>query len=161
MDNSLKDLEGQLKNLVPRAQSESGRESCHAVINDLVATSLATSNQAASRLPSFSTGLAAAVALSFGIGGGWYLRNDAPDSIAENTQEIGGDLAVEFDQLDRESWMVSAESPSVYVSKDGEIREISRETEVTKEVIKHRKSGFVVTIETTDHHLVDSLKNEF
>jgi len=161
MDDSLKDLEGQLEKLVPRAQSESSRESCRALLDELVINSSSVSNETGSSLPNFSTGLAAAVALSFGIGGGWYLSNDSSDSIVENSGDFGGDFAVEFDQLDRESWMVSSEPPGVYVSKRGEIREISRETEVTKEVIKHRKSGFVVTVETTDHHLVDSLKSEF
>ena len=67
----------------------------------------------------------------------------------------------EFDQLDREAWLITQESPRVYVTENGKIREIFREVEVTKEVVKHRKSGVVVTVETTDHHVVDSEKSEF
>ena len=161
MDNSLKDLENQLGNLVPRAQSESGRESCHALLDELVATCSADSAQSSSQIPWLSTGLAAAVALGLGIGGGLYLSNDQPEALASNFEAADEEFSASFDQLNRESWMVTSDYPGVYVSKDGEIREISQETEVTKEVIKHRQSGFVVTVETTDHHLVDSLKNEF
>jgi len=66
-----------------------------------------------------------------------------------------------FEELDRETWMQGDAIPDVYVAKDGEVREIFQEIEVTKEVVRHRDSGFVVTVETVDHHLVDSVKSEF
>jgi hypothetical protein len=56
---------------------------------------------------------------------------------------------------------VTEESPKVYVTKTGEIREISQEVEVTKELVQHRESGVVVTVETTDHHVVDGPKSDF
>ena len=47
------------------------------------------------------------------------------------------------------------------MTKSAAIREISREVEVTEEVVQHRESGLVVTIETTDHHVVDAPKSDF
>ena len=71
-----------------------------------------------------------------------------------------GDVAA-FEYLDHEAWVLTKESPNVYVTKSGEIREISREVEVTKDVVEHRESGVVVTVETTDHHVVDGPKSDF
>jgi len=38
---------------------------------------------------------------------------------------------------------------------------VFREIAVTKELVKHRQSGNVITLETTAHHLIDSAKSEF
>ena len=101
------------------------------------------------------------VALGSGIGGGWFLGvqpSFSKDEVLVTKSEQSG---AEFDQLDREAWLITQESPKVYVTENGKIREIFREVEVTKEVVKHRESGVVVTVETTDHHVVDSEKSEF
>jgi hypothetical protein len=81
--------------------------------------------------------------------------------VTEATGAKESEAPGDFDQLDHRAWLVARDSPNVYVASNGEIREIFREVEVTEEVVKHRESGIVVTVETTDHHLVDSVKSEF
>ena len=162
MDKSLKELESQLENLTPKELSDGGRSDCRLLIDRLVAGELNSVSSSPIGLSWFGTAAAAAVALGIGIGGGWYLGKGDPDPVAEGSG--GGDsslLGAQFEELDRESWFMTETSPDVYVYKGGEIREISHEVEITKEVVKHRESGVVVTVETTDHHLVDSVKSEF
>ena len=157
----MNDLESRLEQLAPRGLSNDARDRCHETIDSLIAGLSDESDQRGSRYPRFATAAAAMVALGTGIGGGWYL-GVRPDLEAElspvaNVPEATGD----FDQLDREAWVITDDIPKVYVTEDGQIREIVREVEVTKEVVKHRKSGVVVTVETTDHHVVDSEISEF
>jgi hypothetical protein len=162
MDNSLKHLESKLEDLIPRSLSDEGRDRCHSLINDLVSRS-ETATGASRPLRSWpSNAAAAAAALTIGIWGGWYVGNDHGGvSGVGSTSSNRESLAEEFDQLDHEAWLLTEDSPDVYVTKTGEIREISREVEMTKEVVQHRESGVVVTVETTDHHVVDSVKSEF
>lgn len=161
MNQSLKDLESQLEQLPPRGLSNQGRDRCHSTIDSLVEESGGKAGPSTWRLPRFSTAAAAMVALGSGIGGGWFLGvqpSFSKDEVLATKSEQSG---AEFDQLDREAWLITQESPRVYVTENGKIREIFREVEVTKEVVKHRESGVVVTVETTDHHVVDSEKSEF
>ncbi|MFT6241178.1 MAG: hypothetical protein ACJAQT_003274 [Akkermansiaceae bacterium] len=160
MDDSLKQLEAQLENLVPRALSDDGRERCHTLLDEL-----ASGGQSASSSPIglswMGTAAAAAVALGLGLGGGWYFGLDEENPLLSQVDGTEASVASGFELLDHDSWLMRDGVPGVYVAKDGEIREISQETEVTKEVVKHRESGVVVTIETTDHHLIDTVKSEF
>lgn len=162
MDKSLEHLESELENLIPRSLSNEGRERCHSLIDDLVAQSHFTPAPSGILRTWIGNAAAAAAALVIGIGGGWYIgsEDDTPArsmAVASTDEELSDG----FDQLDHEAWLLTEDLPDVYVTRTGEIREISREVEVTKEVIKHRESGVVVTVETTDHHVVDSVKSEF
>jgi hypothetical protein len=161
MDDSLKNLEAQLENLVPRALSNSGRERCHDVIDDLSEARAASRAESPIGLSWSRGALAASLALGLGLGGGWYLGKDNTAPMVTDLSQIEATIAGDFDQLDHETWMLSSEPPGVYVSKAGEVREVLQETEITKEVVKHRASGHVVTVETTDHHLIDSVKTDF
>lgn len=160
MDKSLEDLESRLEGLVPRSLSNKGRQECRMLIDELV------SKRDTGRGFGFQNPLgaltASAAALTIGIGGGWYVGNHHGESRgADLSVSKAGAEQVEFEQIDLEAWLVTEDSPNVYVTKTGEIREISREVELTKEVVQHRESGVVVTVETKDHHVVDSVKSEF
>lgn len=161
MDNTLKNLESNLETLAPRGLSDRGRENCHQLIDQLV-EDYKSSTRNSNRGSWKGTAAAAAVALGIGISGGWFLGMDRASSLLVEDDKSGGakDVLV-FEHLDHESWILAEESPNVYVTKSGEIREISREVEVTEEVVQHRESGLVVTIETTDHHVVDAPKSDF
>ncbi len=162
MDNSLEHLESKLEDLIPRSLSDGGRDRCHSLIDDLVAKSGPVTEASRPLRSWLGSAGAAAAALTIGIGGGWYVGIDHDGaSVVGSTVSNSERLVEEFDQLDHEAWLLTEDSPEVYVSKTGEIREISREVEVTKEVVQHRESGVVVTVETTDHHVVDSVKSEF
>ncbi|MEN8774161.1 MAG: hypothetical protein ABF379_14480 [Akkermansiaceae bacterium] len=163
MDNALKDLELELEALVPRGLSDEGRKSCHQLIDQLV-----DERESSVIIPDsvnknwIGTAAAAAVALSVGISGGWYFgsaRTSLP--VVSGDQSLESDNIAAFEHLDYEAWVSTEESPNVYITKSGEIREISRELEVTKEVVQHKESGVVVTVETKDHHVVDAPKNDF
>lgn len=160
MNQSLRDLESQLQQLTPRGLSNEGRDRCHATIDSLVDAMPAAETSSVARYPRLAATAAAVLALGTGIGGGWYL-GVKPTSSPEVGSRQGEPTALGFDRLDHEAWLITEEAPDVYVTENGEIREIFREVEVTKEVVKHRESGVVVTVETTDHHLVDSEKSEF
>lgn len=163
MDRDLKDLESQLEQLTPKGLSDEGRKNCHSLIDQLVAGEVQSVSSSPVGLSWIGTAAAAAVALGVGIGGGWYMgQEDTPGPIVDRSGAVESSmLAAGFEELDRESWFVTETFPDVYVSRDGEIRELVHEVEMTKEVVKHRESGVVVTVETTDHHLVDSVKSEF
>mgnify|MGYP006908577118 CR=1 FL=1 len=162
MDKSLKELESQLESLTPKGLSDEGRNDCRLLIDRLASEEVSSISSSPVGLSWLGTAAAAAVALGVGVGGGWYLGAD--DSVPLAAYSSGSEpsaLVAEFEQLDRESWHMAETSPDVYVAKDGEIRELSHEVEMTTEVVKHRQSGVIVTVETTDHHLVDSVKSEF
>lgn len=162
MNPSLKDLESQLEQLTPVGLSDQGRDRCHALIDSLVESGPGDRMGWSDRHPRVATAAAAVLALGLGVSGGWYLgEEDSGGELAEHEVSPAPASPVDFDQLDHQAWLVARDSPDVYVDEDGEIREIFREVEVTKEVVKHRESGIVVTVETTDHHLVDSVKSEF
>jgi hypothetical protein len=163
MNPLLKNLESQLEQLTPTGLSDQGRDRCHAVIDSLVHGDDEERATWSGRSPRMATAAAAALALGLGIGGGWYLGegNSAGEVARAEADPESASSPVDFDQLDHQAWLVTRDSPDVYVDENGEIREIFREVEVTKEVVKHRESGIVVTVETTDHHLVDSVKSEF
>lgn len=161
MNPSLKDLESQLEELTPRGLSDQGRERCHATIDSLVGNLDRGAVPAGKGHPRLSMAAAASVALGLGIGGGWHLGIQPELSADEAVVAEAQASPVKFDRLDREAWLITQDNPRVYVTENGEIREIFREVEVTKEVVKHRESGVVVTVETTDHHVVDSEKSEF
>jgi hypothetical protein len=160
MDDSLKKLEAQLEELVPRALSDDGRACCHDLIDQL-AEGISKPSSSPIGLSWLSTAAAASVALCVGLGGGWYLGSEDDAPLSARDGKIDQPLVAGFEQLDRETWMSGDAVPDVYVASDGEVREILQEIEVTKEVVRHRDSGVVVTVETTDHHLVDSVKSEF
>ncbi|MDB4438273.1 hypothetical protein N9195_01650 [bacterium] len=163
MDKALKNLESKLEALTPRGLSDEGRESCHQLIDQLVGgceASVMISEPGNKNW--IGTAAAAAVALSIGISGGWYFGNDRTSApIVSRDQSLETDNIAAFEHLDYEAWVSTEESPNVYVTKSGEIREISREVEVTKEVVQHKESGVVVTVETTDHHVIDAPKSDF
>ena len=163
MDSTLKDLESSLETLAPCGLSDLGRENCHQLIDQLVAANEIPANDLKQRVGSWKgTAAAAAVALGVGVSGGWFLGIDQTSSLPLEGEGPGGaENVLAFEHLDHEAWILSTESPDVYVTKSGEIREISREIEVTEEVVQHRESGLVVTIETTDHHVVDTPKSDF
>jgi hypothetical protein len=163
MDNALKDLESSLETLTPRGLSDVGRENCHQLIDQLVDANEFPADSLKQGAGSWKgTAAAAAVALGVGVSGGWFLGVDRTSSLPlEEEGSAGAENVVAFEHLDHETWILSTESPNVYVTKSGEIREISREVEVTEEVVQHRESGLVVTIETTDHHVVDTPKSDF
>lgn len=162
MDDSLKKLETDLEKLIPRSLSDDGRDRCHSLIDDLTAVSTA-------ELPApvgwskWNTGIAAAAALLVGVSSGWFFGSSDDDSIslAEVDNSTLGSVAADFEELDRETWLVSEGGAGVYVSRNGDVREISHEVEVTKEIVQHRESGVIVTVETKDHHVVDSVKSDF
>lgn len=160
MNQSLRDLESQLEQLTPRGLSDEGRHRCHATIDSLVDVMAVGESRSVARYPRLAATAAAVLALGTGIGGGWYL-GVTPAPSPEVVLRQGEPSVPRFDRLDHEAWLITEEAPDVYVTENGEIREIFREVEVTKEVVKHRESGVVVTVETTDHHLVDSEKSEF
>ena len=161
MNPSLKDLEARLEQLTPRGLGDQARDRCHATLDSLVGEIDEASAEGGGRFQGLAPVAAAAVALAAGIGGGWYFgvqpEAGGPEVARLAIPEAGND----FDRLDRESWLITEDAPNVYVTKNGEIREVFQEVEVTKEIVKHRGSGIVVTVETTDHHLVDSEKSEF
>lgn len=161
MNNSLKKLESQLESMTPRGISDEGRERCHEVIEDLLNERFGDTEE--SRKSSWhGSAAAAAIALSIGVGGGWYFGNENErSSLAEGDQDTSGQDSLSGEVIEREAWVLADGSPDVYLTKDGEIWEISREVEITKEVIQHRESGVEVTVETTDHHVVDTPKSEF
>ncbi|MCH1498527.1 MAG: hypothetical protein L7U83_05590 [Akkermansiaceae bacterium] len=163
MDNTLKDLESNLETLTPRGLSDLGRENCHQLIDQLVVEyEISTKNLNRGYGGWKGSAAAAAVALGIGISGGWFLGGDRTSSLdVENKKSGEAANVLAFEHLDYETWILATESPNVYVTKSGEIREISREVEVTEEVVQHRESGLVVTIETTDHHVVDAPKSDF
>ncbi len=161
MDDSLKQLEAQLENLVPRAQSEQGRANCHQLLDELSGNHTGSATESTIGLSWRAAAAAAAVALSLGLGGGWFLSQDEQGPSLSGLDDSELTIAGDFYQLELESWMISGSAPGVYVAKNGQVREILQETEVTKEVVKHRESGTVITVETTDHHLIDSVKSEF
>ncbi|MEO1832223.1 MAG: hypothetical protein ABGZ08_06790 [Akkermansiaceae bacterium] len=163
MDKTLKDLESGLEALTPRGLSDVGRENCHRLIDQLVgANELPAENLNHGAGSWKGTAAAAAVALGIGVSGGWFLGTDRTTSLPREDEGSGGaEDVLAFEHLDHETWILAAELPDVYVTKSGEIREISREVEVTEEIVQHRESGMVVTIETTDHHVVDTPKSDF
>lgn len=161
MNHSLKDLESQLEQLAPSGLSNEGRDRCHDLIDSLVGEMEAPRVGWSKSHPGMSTAAAAVLALGLGAGAGWYLGAGPGGSVTGGeVVEVAGQSG-DFEQLDHQAWVITEDLSDVYVSEDGEIREIFREVEVTKEVVKHRESGVVVTVETTDHHLVDSEKSEF
>lgn len=162
MNHSLKDLESRLGELAPAGLTDAGRERCHAMIDSLVEGSRSPRMSRQAQYRRLTTAAAAVLALGLGVGGGWYLGvkdADRPEMRMAETER--NDELNDFEQLDQRAWLVTRDSPNVYVTAEGEIREIFREVEVTEEVVQHRESGIVVTVETTDHHLVDSVKSEF
>jgi len=162
MNQSLKDLESRLEQLSPRGLSDEGREDCHAVIESLVADEAPGQRfDWSKRHPRLVTAAAAMLALGLGSGAGWYLgvKPVAADG-GELVAEVAGPEA-DFDQLDRKAWLITEDGPDLYVTESGEVREIFREVEVTKEVVKHLESGIVVVVETKEHHLVNSESSEF
>lgn len=163
MDNALKNLESSLETLTPRGLSDVGRDDCHQLIDQLVEANEFSANNLNREAGGWKgTAAAAAIALGIGVSGGWFLGVDRTSSLPlEEERSAGAENVVAFEYLDHETWILSTESPNVYVTKSGEIREISREIEVTEEVVQHRESGQVVTIETTDHHVVDTPKSDF
>ena len=163
MDNTLKDLESSLETLTPRGLSDVGRDDCHQLIDQLVEANEFLANNVNQGAGSWKgTAAAAAIALGIGVSGGWFLGVDRNSSLFVENEKVGdAEDVLAFEHLDHETWILATESPNVYVTKSGEIREISREVEVTEEVVQHRESGLVVTIETTDHHVVDTPKSDF
>ena len=163
MDNTLKDLESNLETLTPRGLSDLGRENCHQLIDQLVVEyEISTKNLNRGYGGWKGSAAAAAVALGIGISGGWFFGGNRTSSLDVEDEKSGeAEDLLAFEHLDHETWILATESPNVYVTKSGEIREISREVEVTEEVVQHRESGLVVTIETTDHHVVDAPKSDF
>ena len=163
MDNALKDLESKLETMTPLGLSDVGRENCHQIIDQLVGEcEFSTTSVNRGKGSWKGTAAAAAVALGVGMSSGWFLGVDRTSAvILEDNKSAEAKNIVAFENLDYETWILSTESPNVYVTKSGEIREISSEVEVTEEVVQHRESGLVVTIETTDHHVVDAPKSDF
>lgn len=167
MDKSLKDLESRLESLTPRGLSDRGRRQCVSLIDRLAKgespRSRTDADSARSTLGvSWKIATAAAsVTLALGLGGGWWLGRDAGLPMAGGPPQGGEIASLAYEVLNRETLLTSSDPPKVYVSEEGEVREIFSEVAVTKEVVKDPGSGQVVTVETTDHHLVDSAKNEF
>ena len=165
MDQSLKDLESRLESLIPKGLSDSARLDCSLLIDEL---SLGKGSSARDANSQSTLGLswqvaaaAASVALGIGLGGGWWLGRDAGLPATTETGMNSPEAAIVFDVLNRETWLSANDTPKVYVSDDGEVREVFSEVAVTTEILKDPQSGHVVTVETTDHNLVDSVKNEF
>ncbi len=167
MDQSLKELESRLEDLVPRGLSDEGRRSCSNLLDRLVQGEVVGGDE--HDVVSRSTlgvswrvaSVAASVALGLGLGGGWWLGRDAGVPVV--AQPLGDPLpvALAYEVLNSETWLSTNEAPKVYVTNEGEVREVFSEVAVTKDIVKCRESGQVITVETTDHHLVDSLKSEF
>ena len=161
MDDSLRQLEGRLESLIPQTLSENGRFYCHSLIDELHAKQLGGTKNSPIGVSWLVGSVAACLALCLGLGGGWFLGKDNGRGSALNLSQMGAVFAADFDQIDHETWRIGSDSPGVYVSKNGEVRELAQETEVTREIVKHRDSGTIVTVETRDHHLIDSPKSEF
>ena len=160
MDNSFKNLECELEKLVPSGLSDGSKNDCHALIDQLVDQSMDSQSSGSSRW--FGTAAAAAVALGLGVGGGWYLGQERAVPAIVQEEEIPLEVIdSEFARLESEAYLVKADVSDFYVTQAGEVRQISREIEVTKEVVQHKETGVVVTVETTDHHVVDSVKSDF
>jgi hypothetical protein len=163
MDNALKDLESKLETMTPFGLSDLGRANCHQTIDQLVGEcEFSTKSENREKGNWKGTAAAAAVALGVGVSSGWFLGVDRTSAIIrEDNKSAEAHDILAFEDLNYETWILATGSPNVYVTKSGEIREISREVEVTEEVVQHRESGLVVTIETTDHHVVDTPKSDF
>ena len=167
MDQSLKELEARLDGLVPRGLSDEGRRSC-ANLLDRLAKGEAIDGDERELISRSTLGIswkvasvAASIALGIGLGGGWWLGRDAGMPVAAQPANDPLPTALAYDVLNSETWLSANEAPKVYVTRDGEVREVFSEVAVTKDIVKCRESGQVITVETTDHHLVDSLKDEF
>ena len=167
MDPSLKELESRLEGLVSRGLSNEGRASCSTLL-DRLAKGEVVDGEAREVVSQSTLGIswkvasiAASIALGIGLGGGWWLGRDAgmPAVAKPANDPLPASLA--YDVLNSETWLSANEAPKVYVTNEGEVREVFSEVAVTKDVVKCRESGHVITVETTDHHLVDSLKSEF
>lgn len=167
MDQSLKELESRLEGLVPRGLSNESRKSCSQLLDRLAKGEVLEggAREAVSRstlgVSWKIASVAASVALGIGLGGGWWLGRDA--GMPAVVQPLGDPLpaSLAYDILNSETWLSANEAPKVYVTNEGEVREVFSEVAVTKDIVKCRESGQVITVETTDHHLVDSLKSEF
>jgi len=167
MDQSLKELEARLEGLVPRGLSNEGRKSCSSLLDRLAKGEAGDGD--VGEVGSHPTlgiswkiaSVAASIALGIGLGGGWWLGRDAGMPAVAQPANDPLPAALAYEVLNSEIWLSANEAPKVYVTNEGEVREVFSEVAVTKDVVKCRESGQVITVETTDHHLVDSLKSEF
>ncbi|YCM44742.1 hypothetical protein V2O64_01760 [Verrucomicrobiaceae bacterium 227] len=167
MDKSLEELEARLEGLVPRGLSDEGRERCSDLIERLAKGQGAdgavsgANTQSTLGISWKVASIAASIALGLGLGGGWWLGQDAGMPAVGQSSNDSLPASLAYDVLNSETWLSTNEAPNVYVTNEGEVREVFSEVAVTKDVVKCRESGQVITVETTDHHLVDSLKSEF
>jgi hypothetical protein len=169
MEKSVKEVEDRLKMLVPRGLSDRGFDRCCQLIDRLAVESVLPdkspeplrAKEAQSNSWQIMT-IAASVALFIGIGGGWILGRHHPFTISSSEEFVQVEGAQQgYEVLDSETWLAATDAPTAYISENGEVREVFREIAVTKELVKHRQSGNVITLETTAHHLIDSAKSEF
>jgi hypothetical protein len=169
MDNSLKDLENRLEALVPKGLSDNGRERCSNLIDRLSRGELIDDERSADKSHetlgvSWKVAAAAAsIALGVGLSGGWMLGSDKGSPVAEKGDDnvVGSGELLSYEVLNSETWLSADEAPKVYFTNDGEVRELFSEVAFTKELVKDRGTGKIITLETTDHHLIDSVKSEF
>jgi len=92
MDNSLKSLENQLQNLVPRGLSDEGQENCERLIDRLanesaLAEKVTPINQSPIGLSLRASAAAAAVTLAIGLGAGWHLGQGSQQQVADVKQQ--------------------------------------------------------------------------
>jgi len=167
MDQSLKELEARLEGLVPRGLSNEGTKRCSNLLDRLAKGEVVdgdvreVGSQATLGISWKVASVAASIALGIGLGGGWWLGQDAGMPAIAQAANDPLPVALAYDVLNSETWLSANEIPRVYVTNEGEVREVFSEVAVTKDVVKCRESGQVITVETTDHHLVDRLKSEF
>ena len=167
MDPSLKELESRLEGLIPRGLSNEGRASCLNLLDRLARgemvdpVKLESPPQSTLGISWKSAAVAASVALGMGLSAGWWLGRDEGVSVVRGSSSDPLPAALAYEVLNSETWLSSNEAPKVYVTNEGEVREVFSEVAVTKDVVKCRESGQVITVETSDHHLIDSLKSEF
>lgn len=165
MDKSLKELESRLEGLVPRGLSNEGHQKCSTTIEKLASGEFAGETQmsvskATMGLSWRALATSAAAALTVGLGCGLWLGQSQEPAIGQVSE--GPDaLASAFELIEQETWRTPEEQSKIYLSANGELRELSTEVETTQEVVKHRESGQTVTIERNDYLEVDSAKQDF
>jgi len=141
MDNSLKKLEANLEDLVPRGLSDQGREDCEILIDRLVAKDVVEEKITHFPEPSASwqkTAVAAAVILGVGLGSGWFLgQHSAAPAVVDASMQKPSDYLNNASRVvtDEKSPAAIAIIDNMKVQKVEEVASASgkKEVHITKE----------------------------
>lgn len=162
MDNSLKELESQLKSLLPRGLTDEGEASCSALIDKLAAGEVDDLAPYRSGLSWKASAAAAAVALGIGLGSGWWLGkgvSNSQDFVEKDP--VSASYVAGFDIIAHPTKIVSEGLASVYVDDAGEVREVWNEVKVEKETIRPVGTNSVITWSKKDRYEIEVTKSQF